>query len=667
MNFNEITKQWDNMFENYRAIRYIDKNRKYRLTSYIADPELLILIEKFFKNETKNENKKVQLKTKIGTARVLAVLTSTDLMIDKYKKSYVISQNYVKNIAKSLDVKESAFRYVMKFLTNYKVSEHKIIEKEASTYIIPRYNQKFGSQNKFIEHLAKFFTKEEGEKSVYTIENYKGFYNSQNKKIRKSKLDLTNSNISKSTKKSSTEVKDTYKFKFDKENVEDLFSKYDKYKEMVKTKDKFITRNNKKSILSLINYVENIILKNNKDFFETNYLNITEKVSIKNGRVFSMITNMPKKIRNILFRGYTSIDINNAAPNFILNVLFNKVEVKEIKKVSEQKEFLKSKFPAFYLYTKDRESYFKNLYKKSKANISFDDFQKYFKRLCLSIIFGANFEYEKTLLLSNKEKNNAFSKIYEEFNEEFKFNKNSKSSFQNILRNISEYISYFEKDIKNIADFLKTSRKGLSNLFMNEETKIINYIIRTLKNDKEYNKERIVRIHDEILVKDISFENILKIEKMFNEKKLKVKVFYKSYEDKRINTKKILNELNDLDTEDKIKIQKTKELYLLSCLPTSYNKKDIIKAILSRIETEIEIKSSKKSNKDSNKDFNKDFNKSNKDFNKDFKRTESSNNKNQKFTKRTESLKWEPNGLPPRERRKTIHCCLVLKMDFFNT
>ena len=503
--------QYDKMFINVRNLYYTDKKRKHRITSYLAHPNLLILVDEFFKN------KNAQLKSIIGTTRILAVLTSTDLMIDKTFKTYVISQKYVKSIAKSLGVKEKAFRYAMEFINQYKFEKHNRIAKKAATYKIPRFEPKFGSQKKFIFHLTNYFKGND---------TYTGFYNSQNSKLKNKKIDLeTSKSKQKSSKQNEkTSITKHYKFYFEKENVSDLKYKYNQYKNLPES---FITRKNRQAINSFINYVENILLKNNPNFFENCYINVTEKVSNSNGRVFSILTNMPKKIREILFSNWTSIDINNAAPNLIINLAL-KVD-KNIKENASD----------FYQYAKDRKKYLKDLYKfPFDRMMSFELFERYMKQILLPLIFGANLHYDKYLIEKNKEG----SSLKNVFNEMKLFlGKDKLKIFQKVL--FSKYMIYIErleKDLNYICNILNTNRKGLSNLFMKEETKIMNYIFSNIL--REIPDKNKIRIHDEVMIKEFDLQLLFEIENFLKENNLKCKI---QKNGKRINLNKILIELEN--------------------------------------------------------------------------------------------------------------------------
>jgi len=481
---------------------------------------------------------------------------------------------------------------------------------------------------------------------VYDINHYKEYFKEvtlkSNDKMRKDLDIYSNPEV-----KFNTKEIDSYKFYLDKDNVKKLEDYYNNLY-FIKNDPLYYNKKNKNSIDKTIAYIENTLLNNNslfnkynekeikikstiksikpkggfkfgsnfnyeaikneyiKDFNKTElevlneklrdnldelndnskyYLNITDSVSVNNGRVFNIVTNMPKKVRKYLFEGYFSIDISNAAPNLILNVL--KGEDKTFKSVKEN-------YRSFYEYAKHRDNLFKIIYNEYKVKkelpfMSYTMYKSLMKKIFLPLIFGANYNYEAMLLEYNK---NIYGNVLSKSLEELHSNVTDKQYLKIkdfIVKFLQSNIFTQLKDELNlIAEELDVSKKDLSNIFMREETKIMNEVIRIAKENIRENirfgneeyinnfiNSSVIRIHDEIIVKGIDEKGKGLIFDYLKSNNLKSRCeVIKIDSDKSIRNYKSLK-------DDKVKINNSidKSINLTFNL-TSKMKRDIKKTIL---------------------------------------------------------------------------------------
>jgi len=185
------------------------------------------------------------------------------------------------------------------------------------------------------------------------------------------------------------------------------------------------------------------------------------------GRIFDILNQIPKKIRNGLFRDYIEFDLENAAPRLIKNCFENH----NIDPIN---------YPCLIEYIKNRKKIIEsnvdtidNIRGKQGANKKIE-FRSMFKMEYLSAIFGRHLTPFNRNTKDDKTVHDALklSTFYKDFNSEMK-------ELDIIARNLGY--------------------ENISRMFMLEETKIMNSL-KAYLGTKKIKIEHIVNVHDGLLI-----------------------------------------------------------------------------------------------------------------------------------------------------------------------
>jgi len=262
-----------------------------------------------------------------------------------------------------------------------------------------------------------------------------------------------------------------------------------------------------KRVKEYLDYFDEII-KNN------GIIDLDTHTSFVNGRTFSMFTNMPKLLRNFIFRDFISLDLSNAAYTLLYNVLIEPLTEEEQKDyplfigyIAKRDKITEAIADAvilkYYNYPSlvspiQLDDNFKAIPQKvNRRTDKYNEIKSTVKMSFLAILFGS------TLYSYNKEKEQ--EQVYD------------------VMNSVPEVIA-LKKEIKRLAQRYNCTVKSLANYFMKRETQFItalDIIIKDDNTDKSYTEKFTLRVHDELIIPDKEYsiktrDRILNLCKEFN-------------------------------------------------------------------------------------------------------------------------------------------------------
>lgn len=292
-----------------------------------------------------------------------------------------------------------------------------------------------------------------------TVQEYIDFYNKMAKKQKKTKktkrIEHLSNLINNDSIISSTNVKS--------ENIEEL-------REYIPKTDREVSY--KRIILS--SYFNGSIIYN-RHFSSV-------------GRHYDLMNQMPKTLREILFKDYIELDINNAAFSIIYKLVNEYINVPVIKDYIDNRGQLIDSIIDYIIEMED-----------NTVHHLIPEFKGLLKQSVLSILLGG-----RGIFIKRETEAQRLINKY--------------------IRGVP-FIKSLSKEVKMVTEFLKsksTAKSVVAEAYMKVETKVIKDIIRLLSNDID--KNTIVHIHDAVLIPNKpSIESVNKIKEILNENGLIIK------------------------------------------------------------------------------------------------------------------------------------------------
>ena len=206
------------------------------------------------------------------------------------------------------------------------------------------------------------------------------------------------------------------------------------------------------------------------------------------GRHYDLMNQMPKTLREILFKDYIELDINNAAFSIIYKLVNEYINVPVIKDYIDNRGQLIDSIIDYILEMED-----------NIIHHLIPEFKGLLKQSVLSILLGGRGIF-----------------IKRETEAQILINK--------YIRSVP-FIKSLSKEVKMVTEFLKsksTANSVVAEAYMKVETTAMEDIIVVLS--KEMNKNSIVHIHDAVLIPiSPSIESINKIKEILNKNGLIIK------------------------------------------------------------------------------------------------------------------------------------------------
>jgi len=323
--------------------------------------------------------------------------------------------------------------------------------------------------DKIVQFLSDYFS------DKITLGQYTAFFNEKLKEVKSikiSKLITSNKELYLSSKKvpdsaNSTKTVRTKKVqKLPKQVLKNIDSLYSELQNRVQYRGYEVTKRE----LGTISSIKNSIVNGN--------LVLENSVSLNNGREFNTITGAPKDIRNIVFQGYLSLDISNAAYSMIRTKL-----------ISEENEH---KFPLFMGYLKNRDSIICSIadsvlkdedLKVNRRTKEYQEVKGYIKLNFLSLLFGSQ--------LST-----------------FNLRKGTEQEVKDIISALPE-VKGLKVEIRTLAKQNNSTVKELGNAFMTIETAVMTEIEDAFRLNYIEDQDPFIafRVHDEVIVPRGSYRN----------------------------------------------------------------------------------------------------------------------------------------------------------------
>lgn len=294
---------------------------------------------------------------------------------------------------------------------------------------------------------------------------------------------------------------------------------------------KYVSKPKDKRVLFIKRSYNKILneIKALKRQIDGNELIYDVSVSELSSRNFHILNRMSKYLRRLIFKNYIDLDVKNMAFVSIRNAYPDLYMPYSDMYIHNRDDVLKEISDEVWLVVKYMQS--GNTLSKDEVNRKTDLYKsiKIFVKLnLLSFLFGSN----KHVLYDKNQ--------YEIV------------TAMNALINIDSYSSNM---LKGLLDEIKTAFKGkeknhLANLFMNIETKIRTEITQVFVEFNPLLKNRIVDIHDGILVPDIEYSN--EVFNKLNNITKSFKISIPNIKELRISTsKEIRNVINQLKITSK--------------------------------------------------------------------------------------------------------------------